>query len=250
MTDDIDKSTGKKGSLTGQALALIRPTLHRFNPDTWSSAARSLAVDAASTVSASSGGVAVAGNNTGSIININAEQLTLAVERQVIRELPSYLSKVVAKFSDDWSGYNSGPQRVLGPEVDVKLAYNDFPSSHFIITDFTKFLNILEASYRGVEQSNDDARRLVRRRAGVEYANQLQHLCVKDGIKNSQAHAHARKNAIPLVLSVVEALLDDVSAGSSFQVMKETAHLAVCLIVADAIIECDVLERPINAVAS
>ena len=61
-------------------------------------------------VVASTGSVAVAGDNLGSILNLNANSVTI-VERQIARELPSYLSKVVARFSEDVSGYNSGPKR-------------------------------------------------------------------------------------------------------------------------------------------
>lgn len=200
-------------------------------------------------VVASTGSVAVAGDNLGSILNVNAQSVTI-VERQIARELPSYLSTVVARFSEDLSEYNSGPKRSLPPEVDVKLAYNDFPSAHHIITDYSKYLNVLEATYRGVEQRNDDARRLVRRRAAVAYTEQLHNLCAAHSVKNAQAHDFARSHAVPLVMAVVASLLADFSAGSAAHVMQETAHLAVCLIVADAVIECEVLERPADVVAS
>lgn len=200
-------------------------------------------------VIARTGSVAVAGDNLGSIVNVNAKSVTI-VEWQVARELPSYLSKVVARFSEDLSEYNSGPKRSLPPEVDVKLAYNDFPPAHHIITDYSKYLSVLEATYRGVEQRNDDARRLVRRRAAVAYTQQLHELCTARGVKHAQAHDFARSHAVPLVMAVVAALLADFSAGSAAHVMQETAHLAVCLIVADAVIECEVLERPADAVAS
>ena len=197
---------------------------------------------------ASTGSVAVAGDNHGSIVNVTAQ--TLIVERQIARELPSYLSKVVARFSEDLSEYNSGPKRALPPEVDVKLVYNDFPPTHHIISDYSKYLNVLEATYRGVEQRNDDARRLVRRRAAVAYTDQLHKLCTSHGVKHAHAHDFARLNAVTLVMAVVAALMADFSSGGTALVMQETAHLAVCLIVADAVIECEVLERPADAVAS
>lgn len=199
-------------------------------------------------VSASTGSVAVAGDNVGAILNVNARNVI--IERQIARELPSYLSKVVARFSEDLSEYNSGPNRSLPPEVSVKLTYNDFPPAHYIITDYSKYSNVLEATYRGVEQRNDDARRLVRRRAAVAYTDQLNKLCTAHSVKRAQAHDFARSHAVPLVTAVVDALLVDSSAGSTAHVMQETAHLAVCLIVADAVIECEVLERPVDAAAS
>jgi len=198
---------------------------------------------------ASTGSVAVAGANYGSILNVNAQSVTL-VERQIARELPSYLSNVVARFSEDLSEYNTGPQRSLPPEVSVKLAYYDFPPAHHIITDYSKYSNVLEATYRGVEQSNDDARRLVRRRAAVAYSDQLHKLCEANSVNSARAHEFARSHAVSLVMAVVGALLVDGSTGSAVHVMQETAHLAVSLIVADAVIECEVLERPVDALAS
>lgn len=249
MTEDKDKPKPKGAlvSLPGRALAAL-PTaienLSMFPPSQRGSLDTS--------VQASAGSVAIAGDNTGSIVNVNltATNLTIAAERQIARELPSYLSKVVARFSEDMSEYDSGPKRSLPPEVDVKLAYNDFPPSHHVIADYSKYLNVLEATYRGVEQRNDDARRLVRRRAAVAYAKQLHDLCTTNGIKYAQAHDFARGHAVSLVMAVVTALLTDFAAENVSYVMQETAHLAVCLIVADAVIECEVLERPTDAVAS
>ena len=198
---------------------------------------------------AGTGSVAVAGDNNGSIINFNAQSVTI-VEQKIAQELPSYLSKVVARFSEDLSEYNSGPKRTLPPEVNVKLSYNNFPLMHHIITDYSRYSNVLEATYRGVEQRNDDARRLVRRRAAVAYAEQLHKLCTTHGVNQAHAHDFARSHAVPLVMEAVAALLADFSAGSTAHVMQEVAHLAVCLIVADAVIECEVLERPVDVAAT
>lgn len=223
-------------------------TVHGGKPESKGDLVLSASLPQASVV-ASAGSVAVAGDNVGSILNVNAQNVTI-VERQIARELPSYLSKVVAQFSADLSEYNSGPKRTLPPEVSVKLAYNDFPPMHHIITDYSKYSHVLEATYRGVEQRNDDARRLVRRRAAVAYAEELHKLCAAHSVNHAQAHAFAKSNAVSLVMAVVASLLADFSAGSSASVMQEAAHLAVCLIVADAVIECEVLERPVDAPAS
>jgi hypothetical protein len=237
MTEDKNKPKPKGG----QVLSALLPAVTNLT--------KSAPPLPETSVVARTGSVAITGDNLGSIFNVNAHSVTI-VERQIARELPSYLSKVVAQFSDDLSEYNSGPKRALPPEVSVKLAYNDFPPAHHIITDYSKYSNVLEATYRGVEQRNDDARRLVRRRAAVVYTEQLHKLCAAHSVKHAQAHHFARNHAVPLVMAVVAALLIDLSVSSAAHVMQETAHLAVCLIVADAVIECEVLERPIDAAAS
>lgn len=241
MTEDKNKPK----PMGGLVLSSLLPAMANL---TKKSALLKVETEAAAV--ASTGSVAVSGDNHGSIVNLNVTTQSLTIERQIARELPSYLSKVVARFSEDLSEYNSGPMRSLPPEVDVKLAYNDFPPSHHIITDYAKYLCVLEATYRGIEQRNDDARRLVRRRAARAYGDQLHKLCAAHGIKHQQAHDFARQHAVYLVSAVVEVLMTDVAAGGTAQVMHETADLAVCLIVADAVIECEVLERPAHAATS
>ena len=244
VTDDKDKPN-PKGSLVplpGKAWSVLPTALANF--------VKGAPAQQDHSAQASTGSIAIGGNNTAPILNVNATNVSIAVERQIARELPSYLSNVVARFSEDLSEYDTGPKRSLPPEVNVKLAYNDFPPSHHIITDYSKYLNVLEATYRGVEQRNDDARRLVRRRAAVAYTQELHEQCATNGIKHANAHDFARSHAVPLVIAVVATLLADFTTGSAPHVMQETAHLAICLIVADAVIECEVLERPVDAIAS
>ncbi|MCV0438347.1 MAG: hypothetical protein K5880_06930 [Hydrogenophaga sp.] len=215
--------------------------------------ATKLGIVAPSSTSASAdwGSVAVAGDNNGSILNVNATHLTLAVQQQVARQLPSYLSSVVAKFSEDWSSYGDAPRRSLPPEIDVKLAYNDFPPAHPIITDYLRHIGVLESTYRGIEQRNDDARRMVRRRTAVAYKDALHRLCDLNGVHHTRASDFARRNAVKLVKEVVAALTADFQgAALAASVMQETADLAISLIVADAVIECEVLERPADAAAT
>ncbi len=88
-------------------------TVHGGKPESKGDLVLSASLPQASVV-ASTGSVAVAGDNVGSILNVNAQNVTI-VERQIVRELPSYLSKVVAQFSADLSEYNSGPKRTLPP---------------------------------------------------------------------------------------------------------------------------------------
>lgn len=205
----------------------------------------------APSVSANAGAVAVGANNSAPIVNVQAAAnavVLVNVTPQLTRELPSYLARIVARLAEETlSAYNSGPLRELPPEVSVKLAYYNFPPQHVIITNYRRCLTILEACYRGIEQRNDDARRLVQVRTGLAYNDVLYELCAAQGIPNTQAQAFARSNAIVLVAAVVTRLLDILKKGAEVLVYEEVALLAVNLIVADAVIECNVLERPVNA---
>lgn len=202
-------------------------------------------------VSADHNSVAVGRDNAGVIINATGgSQINLIVEQQILRELPSYLSNVVVVLSS-LVDYGVEARRELPPEVTDKLKYNDFPARHPIISDYAKHVNLLDATYRGVEQSNSDARRMVRRQAANVYHEALFTLCEAKGVHHSDAHNLARKHAVFLVQTVINTLKSE-SRASSLEagVMKETADLAISLVVADAVVECEVLERPDYAAAA
>lgn len=206
---------------------------------------------AAPSASAEGGSVAIAGHNYGAVVNLNVASMSMAVERQVARELPSYLSNVVAAFSQDLSSYGGAPRLTLPPEIHEKLTYNDFPQRHPVIADYVKYGNVLEATYRGIEQRNGDARRMVRRKAAVAYELELLVMIAAAGEHHAVAHEFARAHSVALVQAVVAALTADLHTSTSTgPVMQETAQLAISLIVADAVIECEVLERPANAAAA
>lgn len=205
-----------------------------------------------SSVSADHSSVALGRDNNGVLINAAPNALiNVIVDHRVQQELPSHLSNVVVALSGDLIGYGTEARRELLPEVAVKLTYNDFPVWHPIIKDFTMHSGSLEAAYRGVEQRNGDARRMVRRRAASVYQDALLDLCESKGVHHSQAHGLARKHAVLLVRTVIDSLKhESVASSLASGVMKETADLAISLIVADAIVECEVLERPDDATAA
>lgn len=204
-----------------------------------------------SSVSADHSSVALGRDNNGLLINAPNAQVSVFVEHRVQQELPSHLSNVVVALSGDLKGYGAEARRELRPEIAEKLTYNDFPTRHPIIKDFTMYSGSLEAAYRGVEQRNGDARRLVRRRASGVYQEALLDLCESKGVHHSQAHGLAREHAVLLVRTVIDSLKKESAATSlASGVMQETADLAISLIVADAIVECEVLERPNDATAA
>jgi hypothetical protein len=105
----------------------------------------------------------------------------------------------------------------------------------------------LEKAYLGVEQQNADARYLVRRKARIVYAEYVQATWAEESTPNAGKIEFVRKNAVAIVGAVVKSLLEDYKASKEIKVEQETAHLAISLIVADAVIECEVLERPLDA---
>lgn len=197
---------------------------------------------------ADDGSVGIGGDNTGSVVNVKAEtgsMVQLNLEHHQANQLPSLLAKVIVLFSQQsLSEYDLGARRTLPPEVTEKLSFNNFPQNHKIFTDYYRHIGLLEMSYLGVEQQNLNARYLVRRKARIAYIDQLLLACTKASILEEQKTAFAIKNSTILIDGVIAQLLHDYTCSSTLKVDQEYAHLAISLIVADAVVECEVLERP------
>jgi hypothetical protein len=207
-----------------------------------------------SKASASSGSVSLTGDNLGNIVNLNVAagaNVNLQLERKIAGELPSFLSNVIVLFAQETlSQYGTGGRRELPPEVVTKIAYNNLASNHPIIADYRRYSIVLENCYQGVEQQNDDVRYLVRRKAAFVYHNQLSSACQKASVAPATQSEFARSHAVSLIAAVIAELLEQYKASKAVMVEQETAHLAVSLVVFDAIIECDVLERPVDVIAA
>ena len=135
----------------------------------------------------------------------------------------------------------------IPPEVAEKLRHNQLPERHPIIRDWTRHSLSLERAYHGVEQQNADARYLVRQRAGTVYEEELLKAAEIAKIPEEMLSDYVRNNASTLVKSVTDRLLDDYRAPKTGAVEEEIARLAVSLVVADAVVECEVLEKPDDA---
>lgn len=202
-----------------------------------------------SDVSASDGSTAIGGDVNAPVINApRARQVNLILEQKVARELPSFLGKVIVAFSQQsLSGYAKGKRRELPAEVTNKIAYNRLSQDHRAVVDYVKHSLVLERAYLGVEQANADARYLVRKKAGDAYDKVIRSGFKANPSLKTQRIDYITANADAIVDQVITQLLDDYKASSETKVEQEIAHLAVSLVVADAVVECEVLERPNNA---
>jgi hypothetical protein len=203
--------------------------------------------------STNDGSTSVGGDNSGSITNIkvgDGSTVDLHFEAEVARKLPSHLGALIALLARE-RNLTAAPAntRKLTPEVVDKLRYNQLPVRHPIIRDWTRHSLALERAYHGVEQQNADARYLVRQRAGAVYEEELLKAAEPCKIPETELSDFARGNAVLLVSMVTDRLLDDYRASKTGLVEEEIARLAVSLVVADAVVECEVLEKPNHAPA-
>lgn len=203
--------------------------------------------------SAKDGSTSVGRDNRGNITNINTGDgslVSLRYEAEVQRGLPSHLGALIALFSEKGGlSAEAAKRRQLPPEVVDKLRYNNLPDRHPIIEGWVRHSLTLERSYLGVEQQNPDARYLVKQRAGMVYAEELLKASESQGINQEGLCDFARKNAVKLVTAVTDRLFDEYCASRTEPVENEVARLAVSLVVADAVLECEVLEKPDHATA-
>jgi hypothetical protein len=205
-------------------------------------------------VSATKGSTAVGGDVNAPLLNLNltapnAAEVNLTIEQHVSRELPSFLGTLIAAFSKQaLSEYGRGSKRELPAEVIEKVNYNHLSLDHRALVDYYRHSLELERAYLGVEQQNADARYLVRRKAAIAYSAEI-----REALKitpTARAIDIVRESANRLVENVINRLLDDYKTSSGIKVEQEIAHLAVSLVVVDAVVECEVLERPVNAVTT
>jgi hypothetical protein len=203
-------------------------------------------------VSASRDSIAIGGDSNAPVINApHAHEVNLVFEQKVTRELPSFLGRLIVVFSQQsLSEYARGDRRILPAEVADKIEYNKLSKNHRAIVDYLRHTLVLEQAYLGVEQTNADARYLVRWKAGITYHAVVQNGMKSDKVPEKQKIEYIRENADTIVDQVIVRLLDDYKASSEPKVEEETAHLAISLVVADAVFECEVLERPDNAPAA
>jgi hypothetical protein len=199
-----------------------------------------------SKASADDGSSAVGRDVNAPVVNVKADRgstVSVTVEQQTARELPSFLGAVIVVFSQQsLSEYARGPRRALPAEVIAKLEHNKLSQRHRAIQEYNQYVLVLEKAYLGVEQTNADARYLVRRKAGIAYQTEIKEACKDASIQEMTEYVKA--NADGIVQRVVDRLLDDYKKSGDVKVPQETAHLAISLIVADAVVECEVLERP------
>jgi hypothetical protein len=205
-------------------------------------------------VSAEIGSIAIGGNASGPVVNVHAPKalnVAVTVEQKIDQQLPSFLGKLIVFLSrQSLSQYGKGPRRILPAEVSDKIKYNCFPPNHGLIRDFLRYSHLLETSYHGVEQYNDDARFLVRRRARDAYEAELLLASSLDVTPSIVRIEYVKANATTIVAKVITRLLQDYKSSLEVKVEQEIADLAVSLIVADAIVECEVLERPEDALTA
>lgn len=201
------------------------------------------------------GSTAVGGSNDGTIVNVNAgtgASVNVHVEAEVARRLPSHLGQLIVLFAKEGSRHVSGGsgRRDLPPEIIEKITFNNLTAKNRIFQDWVRNSLVLERAYLGVEQQNQDARYLVRRKAAIVYEEEVFKAMQLAGIATEHVSQFVRNNSGMLVAAVIERLLTSYRCSASGIVEEEAAHLAVSLVVADAIVECEVLERPDDAIAS
>lgn len=200
------------------------------------------------TVSADGGSTAVGGDNLGTIINVGPGAIvnlnnSVATERGLGTCLGTVISVIAQQRLSD---YGHAYQHDVTNEVLEKLNFNYITISDHLVQIYRKYYFLLDRAYKGVEQSNNDARVLVRLRAGSIYSSELTKACTEAEIPSNKRVEHSRNNSHALIDAVKQQLVQDVMNSQAATVDIAWIDLAVSLLVADAVAECAVLEKAPN----
>lgn len=202
---------------------------------------------------ASDGSVSMAGDNRGSVVNINGSPGARVTIDNASKKLPSYLARVInvfAEFDLNESALASSQPSVLLPSIEAKLIHNQV-ADHSLVRDYRLFFHLLLRAYQGVEQQNSSARELVRRSAGRAYDAALTEACVAHTVPAALRHEFACKNAHLLLDATIARLTEGYQTSVNTDAQEiELVDLAISLVVFDAMTECLVLARPNNAAAA
>ena len=205
-------------------------------------------------VSAEDGSVAIGRDNNGIITNITIEAgaaFHLVESVNTNRSLGTYLGKVISFVAEQsLSEYGHSYQRLVTNEVQDKLDFNHISQEDLIVRNYRKYYYLLDRAYKGVEQSNNDARVLVRLRAGSIYADELTKSCTLANIPATKRIEFSTQNAHSLMEAVKRQLVQEFNDSQAMPVEPTWVDLAVSLLVADAVAECEVLEKEHKNVAT
>jgi hypothetical protein len=203
-------------------------------------------------ISAETGSVAIGGDNNGQIFNLESgANLHIHSSVETERSLGSYLGTVISVIAQQrLSEYGHKYNRKVTVEVQDKLDFNQITLDDRLIQNYRKYYFLLDRAYKGVEQSNNDVRVLVRIRAGSIYNTELTSACKAENILPSKRVEYSRNNAHILIEAVKTQMIEDIKASQAMAIDPTWIDLAISLLVADAVAECDVLERAPNAIAA
>ncbi len=201
-------------------------------------------------VSAKDASVAVGGDVSGNLLNVKTGSFSpvqITIQQEIARALPTQLGLVIAFFAaQSLAEYAMREVRELGPEIVEKLEHNALSPNHHMMVEYSRHYHELDRAYAGAEQQNQDARYLVMRRTRLAYGKVVQSM-PGEGKSDEQRLDYIRANASSVIDEVIAMLVRAYTASGDEKVSEEHAHMAISLIVADALVECEVLERPRNA---
>jgi len=164
-------------------------------------------------ISAETGSVALGGDNNGTIQNVTVAAggvLHLNGGVRADRLLGTYLGKVISFIAQqNLNEYGHEYIREYKNEIIEKFEFNHICLDDRLIQSYTKYSFALDRAYQGVEQTNNDARVLVRLQAGSIYEAELSLICAEKNISSANRRDFSRNNSHWLVTAVKTKLARD-----------------------------------------
>lgn len=133
-------------------------------------------------------------------------------------------------------------------EVQDKIRHNDLVNYKHLIEDYGVYQNSLDRVYKAIEEYLPTVRYKIKRLINTKYKM----------IKNQLIAAHAqsagseieilRRNSDGIISSIIKYLTEELHKSSTLEegTYREDINTAIEIIVADAFVNCHILENPIT----
>ena len=168
------------------------------------------------------------GYQAGGDININ----NVLKNKSIIAEVVNAISKI-----DLGDKTNLGEIKKL-PEIEEKIGHNNITTYKYLINEYSFYGKILEDIYETLEEEKPGKKGKLLRMISDFYKAEKGILTQTDNIDV------IRKNADLIIENIIEKLNAEILKSSNLDATNEEIYSAIHIIVADAFIQCKILEDP------
>ena len=168
------------------------------------------------------------GYQAGRDININ----NVLKNKSIIAEVVNAISKI-----DLGDKANLGKIKKL-PEIDEKIGHNNITTYKYLINEYSFYGKILEGIYETLEEQNPGKKGTLLGRIFEFYKAEKRNLTQTDNIDV------IRENADSIIENIIKKLDAEILKSSNLESYNEEIYSAIQIIVADAFIQCKILEDP------
>jgi hypothetical protein len=178
------------------------------------------------------------------IINSNGtgyQSEHMTVYNEIVPKNRSCIAEVVNILSSQNIEINHAEDSTLLPaDIEEKIQYNNIQKSRAIIEMFKPNIADLERAYKTLEEVRSNAKEKILNIINLKYEEEI-----SLGFENyNEKLKYIQNNSDNIFETIVKKLENMVYRSSNFEADQEDAEIAVKVILADAFINCLIMEKP------